>query len=148
MRAALCALALLAASIPASAALAQVTDFRAAPNVVMQIQRGHILDGVWRVGGLGDLTLTTRPGEVLEGQLDGRPCRGQYRANTFALLCESDGRGPYLIGGSAHEEPPVATTARARIVAQPARMSGQIHLSHLNNDGYVQEVAQLSATRQ
>lgn len=148
MRVALCALAVLAASFSATAALAQVSGFAAQPNTVLHIQRTHVLDGVWRVGALGDLTLTTRPGELLEGRLRGRPCHGQYRGNTFALLCESNERGPYLISGSAREEPPVATTARARLVARRARMWGQIHQSHLSNDGYLQEIAPLSATRQ
>jgi hypothetical protein len=149
MRVALCALAL--ATISSSAALAQVTDLRAQPGVaVLQIQGANILDGVWRVGALGDLRLTTRPNELLEGELDGRPCHGQYRANAFAILCVAEGRGPYLISGEAFEEAPVATTARsrARIVAQPARMTGQIHQSYLTADGHTEEITQLVATRQ
>ena len=148
MRAALYALALLTASISASAVLAQTTGYAVQPNAVLQVQRSNILDGVWRVNGLGDLTITTRPNEVLEGQLAGRACHGQYRANTFALFCESVDRGPYIISGIASEEPPVATTARARIVAQPARMNGEIHQSYLSSRGHVEEIATLSATRQ
>lgn len=148
MRAALCAFALLTASISSSAALAQVSDYALQPNAVLQIQRSALLDGVWRVNGLGDLTLTTRPNEVLEGQLAGRACHGQYRGNTFALLCESVDRGPYLLTGVAVEEPPVATTARARIVAQPARINGQIHQSYLSSRGHVEEIATLTGTRQ
>jgi hypothetical protein len=148
MRAALSALALLSASISVSAALAQTGGYAIQPNAVLQIQRSNILDGVWRVNGLGDLTLTTRPNDVLEGQLAGRACHGQYRGATFALFCESVDRGPYIISGIATEEPPVATTARARIVAQPARMSGQIHQSYLSSRGHVEEIATLSATRQ
>ncbi|MGQ0533905.1 MAG: hypothetical protein ACT4OF_14630 [Caulobacteraceae bacterium] len=148
MRTALCAVALFAASISASAALAQVNDFQTAPGALLQIQRDHILDGVWRTGALGDLRLTTRPNEVLEGELDGRACHGQYRGNAFAILCPSEGRGPYLLSGMAVEQPPVATTRRARIVAQPARMAGQIHQSYLSADGHTEEITQLSATRQ
>ncbi|MGD9981532.1 MAG: hypothetical protein AB7H66_10160 [Hyphomonadaceae bacterium] len=147
MRATLCALALLTASISASSALAQSGSYAVQPGV-LQIQRGHILDGVWRVNGLGDLTITTRPNEVLEGQLAGRACHGQYLGNTFALLCESAERGPYLLTGVAIEEPPVATRARARMVAQPARMEGQIHISYLSRRGYVEEIATLSGVRQ
>lgn len=143
MRVALCALALTAMMSTASAQV-----FQAQPNAVLQMQRGNILDGVWRVNGLGDLSLTTRPNEVLEGQLARRACHGQYRGNTFALFCESADRGPYLITGVATEEPPVATTARARIVAQPARIGGQIHQSYLSSRGHVEEIATLSATRQ
>jgi hypothetical protein len=146
MRAALFALALL--SVPLSTARAQTNGYANQPNAVLQIQRGNLLDGVWRVGGLGDLTLTTRPNEVLEGQLDGRTCHGQYRGASFALFCESADRGPYLISGVASEEPPVATTARARIAAQPARLRGQIHQSYLSSRGHTEEVATLSATRQ
>jgi hypothetical protein len=148
MRAALCAFALLAASISASTALAQVSDYAMQPNAAVQIQRGNILDGVWRVNGLGDLTLTARANDVLEGQLAGHACHGQYLGAAFALFCESDGRGPYLLSGVATAEPPVATTARARVAAQPARMSGQIHQSYLTSRGHVEEVATLSATRQ
>jgi hypothetical protein len=149
MRAVLCACALLTASISASSALAQVSDYAMQPNAAVQILRGNILDGVWRVNGLGDLTLTARPNEVLEGQLAGRPCHGQYRGATFALFCESPDRGPYILSGVATAEPPVATTARrARVAAQPARMSGQIHQSYLSSRGHVEEIATLSATRQ
>lgn len=148
MRAALSLLALLIASIPASAALAQVEGYAIQPGAVVQVQRAHILDGVWRVNGLGDLTLTTGPNETLEGQLDGRACHGQFRDATFALFCESADRGPYLITGLAHETPPEATTARARIIGQSARMAGQIHISHLDRRGYVEEIASLSAVRQ
>ncbi len=146
MRAALCALALLTTSISASAALAQ--DYALQPNAVLQVQRSNILDGVWRVNGLGDLTLTARPNEVLEGQLAGRACHGQYRGNTFALFCESVDRGPYILSGMATEEPPVATTARTRVAARPARLSGQIHQSYLSSRGHVEEIATLSASRQ
>jgi hypothetical protein len=147
MRAALCALAVLSIATTASGALAQVGGYAIQPGAVIQIQRTNILDGVWRVNGLGDLTLTTRQNDVLEGQLAGRACHGQYRGATFALFCESDDRGPYLITGVATEEPPVASRARARIVAQPARMSGQIHQSYLSSRGHVEEIATLSATR-
>jgi hypothetical protein len=147
MRAALYALALLTASISASSAPAQVSGYAIQPNAVLQVQRSNLLDGVWRVNGLGELTLTTRPNEVLEGQLAGRACHGQYRRNTFALFCESDDRGPNLISGVAAEEPPVATRSRARVVAQPARLSGQIHQSYLSARGHVEEIAMLSATR-
>lgn len=148
MRAALSALALLTASITASAALAQTGGYAIQPNAVLQIQRANILDGVWRVNGLGDLTLTARPNEVLEGQLAGRACHGQYRGNSFALLCESADRGPYLLSGLATEAPPVATTARSRVAAQPARINGQIHQSYLSSRGHVEEIATLTATRQ
>lgn len=146
MRAALSALAFLMASIPAAGA--QNTGYAVQPNAVLQIQRANILDGVWRVNGLGDLTLTARPNEVLEGQLAGRACHGQYRGNTFALLCESVDRGPYLLSGIATAEPPVATTARSRVAAQPARLNGQIHQSYLSSRGHVEEIATLTATRQ
>jgi hypothetical protein len=149
MRAAICALAILAPAISASGALAQVTDFRAPPSAVMQIQGAHILDGVWRTG-VGDITLTTRPDEILEGSLEGRPCHGQYRGNAFSILCVHDGRGPYIISGAAREEPPVATTARrrSRVAAQPARMEGQIHLSYLASNGHTEEITRLDGTRQ
>lgn len=143
MRVALCALALMALATSASAQV-----FEANPNAVLQIQRVNILDGVWRVGALGDLTLTTRPNEVLEGSLAGQPCHGQYRGNAFAVFCMGPDRGPYLISGQAVETPPVATTARARIVAQPARMTGQIHQTYLTARGHTEEVVQLNATRQ
>ena len=143
MRIALCALALVAL---ASAASAQV--YQVQPNAVLQVQRVNILDGVWRVGGLGDLSLTTRPNEVLEGSLAGQPCHGQYQGNAFSIFCMSQDRGPYLISGQAREVPPVATTARSRIAAQPARMEGQILQSYLTARGHTEEVAQLSATRQ
>jgi hypothetical protein len=145
MRFILCALALIGISASASAQTYQVQ-----PNAVLQIQRANILDGVWNVGGLGQLTLTTRPDGVLEGQLDGKACHGQHQANAFALFCPSDGRGPYLISGAAFEEPPVATTARRRtgIVAQPARMGGQIHQTYLTARGHTEEVATLHGTRQ
>lgn len=146
MRVALCALAL--AAISSSAALAQVTDFRAQSGAVLQIQRDHILDGVWRTGALGDLTLTTRPDGLLEGQLDGRPCHGQYQGNAFAIFCVAEGRGPYLISGEAAVQPPVATQRRARIVAQAARMEGQIHQSYLTAGGHTEEITRLIATRQ
>lgn len=148
MRAALCATALLAALISSSAALAQIGDFRAQPNAVLQVQHANLLDGVWRVNGLGDLTITTRPEGVLEGSLSGRACHGQYQGNTFAILCEGEGRGPFLISGVATEAPPVATTARSRVAAQPAQMTGQVHQAQLTNRGYVQQVGQLSGTRQ
>jgi len=143
MRLALCALALAALTTTAAAQV-----YRAQPNAVLQIQRQNLLDGVWRVNGLGDLTLTTRPDEILEGQLAGRACLGQYRGNTFALFCSSADRGPYLLTGVATEAPPVATTARARIVAQPARMQGQILQSYMSSRGHAEEIAALSATRQ
>jgi hypothetical protein len=146
MRVALCALAL--ATVFSSAALAQVTDFRAQPGAVLQIQREHILDGVWRTGALGDLTLTTRPDGILEGELDGRPCHGQYLGNAFAVFCVAEGRGPYLISGQAAEQPPVATQRRARVLAQPARMEGQIHQSYLTAHGHTEEITRLIATRQ
>lgn len=146
MRAALCALALLTASMSASAALAQ--DYALQPNAVLQVQRSNILDGIWRVNGLGDLTLTARPNEVLEGEFAGRACHGQYRGNTFALFCESVDRGPYILSGMATEEPPVATTARTRVAARPARLSGQIHQSYLSSRGHVEEIATLSASHQ
>jgi hypothetical protein len=143
MRFILCALALAGITATASAQTYQVQ-----PNAMLQIQRVSILDGVWNVGGLGQLTLTARPEGVLDGQLAGKPCHGQYSGNAFALFCMSDDRGPYLISGAAFEQPPVATTARARIVAQPARMAGQIHQSYLSSRGHVEEIATLSATRQ
>jgi hypothetical protein len=149
MRAAICALAFLVPAISASAALAQVGDVRAPPSAVVQIQGAHILDGVWRTG-VGDITLTTQPNEILEGSLEGRPCHGQYRGNAFSVLCVNDGRGPYILSGAAREEPPVATTARrrARIAAQPARMEGQIHLSYLGSNGHPEEITRLDGTRQ
>jgi hypothetical protein len=145
MRFILCALALAGITATASA-----QTYQAQPNAVLQIQRVNMLDGVWNVGSLGQLTLTTRPEGVLEGQLAGKPCHGQYSGNAFSLLCMSDDRGPYLISGAAFEEPPVATTARRRagIVASPARMGGQIHQSYLTARGHTEEVATLSATRQ
>ncbi|QGZ93215.1 hypothetical protein [Terricaulis silvestris] len=143
MRFILCALALAGITATASAQTYQVQ-----PNAVLQVQRANILDGVWNVGGLGQLSLTTRPEGALEGQLAGKACHGQYQGNAFSLLCMSDDRGPYLISGAAFEEPPVATTARARIVAQPARMGGQIHQTYLTARGHTEEVAQLNGTRQ
>jgi hypothetical protein len=147
MRFILCALAL-----GAMAASATAQTYQMNPNAVLQIQRESILDGVWNAGGLGQLTLTTRPDGVLEGQLAGKACHGQYQGNAFSLFCMSDGRGPYLISGAAFDEPPVATTARRRvgagIVAQPARMGGQIHQSYLSSRGHTEEVATLNATRQ
>lgn len=147
MRFILCALALAGITAAASAQTYQVQ-----PNAVLQIQRANILDGVWNVGGLGQLTLATRPDGVLEGQLAGKPCHGQHQGNAFSLFCMSDDRGPYLISGAAFEEPPVATTARRRvgagIVAQPARMGGQIHQTYLTARGHTEEVAQLNGTRQ
>lgn len=143
MRLVLCALALAALT---SVAMAQ--DYQAQPNLVVQLQRQNILDGVWRVNGLGDLTLSTRPDEALEGQLAGRACHGQYRGNTFALFCESADRGPYLLTGVATGTPPVATTARSRVVARPAQMQGQILQSYMSSRGHTEEIATLSATRQ
>lgn len=148
MRATFCAIALLAMFAPAPFAQAQGADFQAQPNAVLQIQRAHILDGVWRMGIGGTLTLTTRADEVLEGEYRGRPCHGQYRGNAFSVLCSSEGRGAYVFSGWAVEEPPVATTARARVVAQPARMLGQVHQAMLNNRGHLEELNELRATRQ
>ncbi|MGD9966297.1 MAG: hypothetical protein AB7T59_07240 [Hyphomonadaceae bacterium] len=145
MRVALCALAL--AALSSSAALAQATDFRAQSGAVLQIQREPILDGVWRTG-VGDLALTTRQNGILEGELDGRPCHGQHQANVFAIFCVAEGRGPFLFSGVAIEQPPVATQRRARIVAQPARMEGQIHQSYLSAGGHTEEIGRLVATRQ
>ncbi len=146
MRTAFIALVATGLILTASAATAQTNA--TVPNVVAGIERTPILDGVWRIGALGDLTLTTRPGEVLEGSLAGRPCHGQYRGNAFAIFCESADRGPYLISGQASETPRVATTARSRIFGQPARMSGQIHQSYLSARGHTEEIVALSATRQ
>lgn len=143
MRLVLCAIVL---SLLTTAATAQV--YQAQPNAVLQIQRQNILDGVWRVNGLGDLTLTARPDDVLEGQLAGRACHGQYRGATFALFCASADRGPYILTGVATESPPVATTARSRVFAQPARMQGQILQSYLSSRGHAEEIATLTATRQ
>jgi hypothetical protein len=146
MRFILCALALAAVFASASA-----QTYQAQPNAVLQIQRANILDGVWNVGALGQLILTTRPEGVLEGQLAGKSCHGQFQGNAFSLFCMSDDRGPYLISGAAFEEPPVATTARRRvggIVASPARMGGQIHQTYLTARGHTEEVAQLNGTRQ
>jgi hypothetical protein len=148
MRSTLSAFALVIALVSASAALAQVGGAAIQPNAVLQVQRTQLLDGVWRVNGLGDLVITTRPNETLEGQLAGRACHGQYRGNTFALLCESPDRGPYLLSGVASEDPPVATRARSRVFAQPARISGQIHQSYLTSRGHVEEIAVLSGVRQ
>lgn len=148
MRAALCAFAVFIASISTSAALAQVGQSATRPDTVLRVQGQSILDGVWRVNGLGDLSVTTRPNDVLEGRLAGRACHGQYRGDAFALLCESVGRGPYIITGVATEEPPVAATARARVAARPARMNGEIHQSYLSSRGHVEQVATLSAMRQ
>jgi hypothetical protein len=147
MRTILCALALGAMTASAAAQTYQVN-----PNAMLQIQPTNILDGVWNVGGLGQLTLTARPDGVLEGQLDGKSCHGQYQGNAFSLFCPSDGRGPYLISGAAFDEPPVATTARRRvgagIVARPARMGGQIHQTYLTARGHTEEIALLNGTRQ
>jgi hypothetical protein len=141
MRFMLCALALAAISASASA-----QGYQAQP--VLQIQRTNILDGVWSVGGLGQLTLTAQPEGVLAGELAGRPCHGQYSGNAFSLFCLSNDRGPYLLSGAAFEEPPVATRARARIVAQPARMGGQIHQTYLTARGHTEQIATLNGTRQ
>lgn len=145
MRFILCALAL---GAMASSALAQT--YQAQPNAVLQIQRANILDGVWTVGGLGQLTLTTQPDGLLAGLLDGKACHGQYQGNAFSLFCPAEGRGPYLLSGAAFVEPPVATTARRRagIVASPARMGGQIHQTYLTARGHTEEIAQLNGTRQ
>ncbi|MBL8545374.1 MAG: hypothetical protein JNL81_02865 [Hyphomonadaceae bacterium] len=118
------------------------------PNVIAGLERAPILDGVWRVNGLGDLTLATRPNEVLEGSLNGRACGGQYRGNAFSVFCEGADRGPYLISGQASLAPRENSTARSRVFAQPARMSGQIHQSYLTARGHTEEIAALSATRQ
>lgn len=145
MRAALAAIALAGLCATTAAAQAPSQDFRAQ---ALELHSSNILDGVWRINGLGDLVLTTRPDEVLEGQLAGRACHGQFRGATFALLCTSNDRGPYLITGAARETPRVATTARTRIVAQAAQMSGYIHQSDLGRRGYVQELAALTGVRQ
>lgn len=145
MRTILCALALGAMTASAAAQTYQVN-----PDAMLQIQPVNILEGVWTVGGLGQLTLTPRADGVLDGQLEGKACHGQYQGNAFSLFCPSDGRGPYLISGAAFEEPPVATTARRRsgVFASPARMGGQIHQTYLTARGHTEEVAALNGTRQ
>ena len=123
MRTTFCTIAVLAAAIPA-AALAQVADLNTQSRVVaQQTQQAHILNGVWNIGWLGELTLTTQPDGVIVGQLGARPCQGQYRDNSFSILCVHERRGPLLITGEAREEPPVNTRARALVLARPARMS-------------------------
>ena len=117
------------------------------PNAVAGIERSPILDGVWRVNGLGDLTLATRPNETLEGSLNGRACHGQYRGNAFSVFCESADRGPYLISGQASLAPR-ENTARSRAFAQSARMTGQIHQTYLTARGHTEEIVALTATRQ
>lgn len=112
MRPLLCLLAALVVLVSARAA-AQSDTFQMNPNTVLRIERAHILDGVWQVGGgFGPLTMTTRPDGALEGQLGGRACQGEYRSNAFALLCRAEERGPVIFSGIAVETPPVATTAR------------------------------------
>lgn len=146
MRAALFTLAACAAL--GSTAMAQTSDFRVAPNAILRAQQSHMLDGAWSVGGLGPLALTTRDAGVLEGELEGRPCHGQYQGNAFTLLCQADGRGPVVLVGWAYEAPPVAATARARVAAQPAEMRGQIYQASLSGRARLDEVAELRAARQ
>lgn len=148
MRAALIACALFSAAIIPLSASAQSGDLAIQPNAVLQVQRANILDGVWSVNGLGQLSLTTRPDGLLEGSLDGRACHGQYLENSFSLFCPSAGRGPYLISGQARLTPPVATTRRSRFVAQPAAIEGQIHQSYLTSRGHTEEIATLRGSRQ
>lgn len=146
MRAALIVLALLAVSAPG--AMAQNAGPAVQPRGVLQLQQTNILDGVWNVNGLSPLTLTTREGGLLEGELEGRSCHGQYQGRSFTLLCPSDVRGPLVLVGRAYETPPVATTARARVIAQPAGMTGQIFQGRLDTRAHLDEIAQLRGTRQ
>lgn len=148
MRAALSACALIVASIVPLSASAQSGGVAIQPNAVLQVQHANILDGVWTVNGLGQLTLTPQADGVLEGSLDGRACHGQYLENSFALFCPSVGRGPYLISGQARAAPPVATTRRSRLAAQPALIEGQIHQSYLTSRGHTEEIATLRGSRQ
>lgn len=116
MRAALCALALLTVSISASAALAQASDYAIQPNAVLQVQRSNILDGVWRVNGLGDLTLNARPNEVLDGQLAGHHGASPRCRATGALERPDPSKlfeQPWLCGGNrnAFRHPPIIRTA-------------------------------------
>lgn len=134
-------------ALAAAPAVAQVDELQQR-SAVLLAARGHILDGVWHVGGFGRLTLTTRDGGSLEGELDGRPCHGQYLNASFSVFCESDRRGPVLLTGWAVETPPVATTARARVAASPARMLGQIHQAYLDGRGHAEELGEFTATRQ
>lgn len=146
MRAALSFL-IAAGLLCAPAATAQTNAV--APNApIVGIERTPLLDGVWRVNGLGDLTLATRPNDALTGTLDGRPCHGQYEGNAFSIFCESPGRGPYLISGQAARTVRENSTARSHVFAQPARMTGQIHQSYLSSHGHTEQVATLNATRQ
>lgn len=130
----------------ASAAVAQTNVI--APNAtVAGLERAPLLDGVWRVNGLGDLTLATQPSGALTGSLDGRPCHGQFSGNAFSLFCESVGRGPYLLSGQVFPATRENSSARSRIFAQPARMTGQIHQSYLSAHGHTEQVATLNGTR-
>ncbi len=148
MRAALSACALIAAAIFPLSASAQSGAVAIQPNAVLQVQRANILDGVWSVNGLGELTMNARADGVLEGSLDGRACHGQYLDNSFSLFCPSAGRGPYLLSGMARQAPPVATTRRSRVAAQPALIEGQIHQSYLTSRGHTEEIATLRGARQ
>jgi|SRR5690606_23650339 len=147
MRAVFSACALIAASIIPLTASAQ-NNLAIQPNAGLQMQRANILDGVWSVNGLGELTLAARADGVLEGSLDGRACHGQYLENSFALLCPSASRGPYLLSGMAQAAPPVATTRRSRLAAQPATIEGQIHQTYLSSRGHTEEIATLRGARQ
>lgn len=148
MRAILSACALVVASMVPLSASAQNGNVAVQPNAVLQVQRVNVLDGVWAVNGLGELTLATRADGVLEGSLDGRACHGQYLEAAFSVLCPSISRGPYLISGQARLAPPVATTRRSRLAAQPAVIEGQIHQTYLTSRGHTEEIAVLRGSRQ
>jgi hypothetical protein len=146
MRAAALAFVLLLSS--SAVAVAQTNTYQAAPNATPQILQPNLLNGVWRIGSLGDVTITARPDGVLEGVMAGRACHGQYLDNAFSLLCPSEGRGPFLISGQVAAVAPTNTTARARILGGGARMTGQIHQSYLTSRGHTEEIGTFTANRQ
>jgi len=142
---ALAVVLLLALSVTAAA---QTNAYQSAPNAALLLDRPHLLNGTWRIGGMGDVTIATRPNGVLEGALGDRACLGQYLENAFSLWCPSDRRGPFLISGQVAETLPVNTTARVRILGGGARMTGQIHQSYLTSRGHTEEIGEFTANRQ
>lgn len=121
------ALTLAAAFALAPTAVAQNTNaIQAQPPLTAQLGNAHILDGTWRVSPLGgQLTLTTRPNNALEGTyVAGMPCLGRYDGPSFIVLCSRADIGTFVFLGKASERPPVATQRRAGIAIRPAEIRG------------------------
>jgi len=124
------ALALIAALALAPAATAQNNAaIRAEPPLTATpLAASNILDGTWRVTAPGgQLTLTTRPNNGLEGTyVAGMACLGRYDGPSFILLCSRADIGTFVFLGKARETPPVATQRgrRTSIAIRPAAITG------------------------